>query len=282
MAVRIITDSIADLPSGIVEELGITVVPLIINYEGRDYRDGVDLSASEIYERLKTSPAMPKTSIPPPSAFLQAYEKLAAETGEILVISLSSRLSGTYEEARQCAVAFRNRVRIEVLDSRTATIAEGFVVLKAARAAKAGASLSQVIRVAQEAIPRTALLASFDTLKYLQRGGRIGAAKVLLGSLLQINPLITLRDGLVAPAGRVRSRAKAMSALLEFAQSFASIEELAVGHGACPEDAEALIERLGAVFPKERIWRSNTTPVIGAHTGPGLLLVSALGDRKEN
>jgi DegV family protein with EDD domain len=282
MAVRIVTDSIADLPAHIVEELGITVVPLIISFEGREYCDGVDLSAAELYERLKTSPAMPKTSIPPPSAFLQAYEKLAAETGEILVITLSSRLSGTYEAARQCADGFRNRVRIEVLDSRTATLAEGFVVLKAARAARAGASLSQVIRAAQEAIPRTALLASFDTLKYLQRGGRIGAAKVLLGSLLQINPLITLRDGLVAPAGRVRSRAKAMTALLEFVQSFASIEELAVGHGACPEDAAALSERLGAVFPKERIWRSNTTPVIGAHTGPGLLLVSALGDRKEN
>jgi DegV family protein with EDD domain len=282
VAVRIVTDSIADLPSRIAEEMGITVVPLIISYEGRDYRDGVDLSASELYQRLKASPAMPKTSIPAPSAFLQAYEKLAAETGEILVITLSSRLSGTYETARQCSLAFRGRARIEVLDSRTATMAEGFVVLKAARAAGQGASLSQVIQAAQEAIPRTALLASFDTLKYLQRGGRIGAAKVLLGSLLQINPLITLRDGLVAPAGRVRSRAKALAALLEFARSFSAIEELSVGHGACPEDAEALIEKLGTVFPKERIWRSNTTPVIGAHTGPGLLLVSVLGDRKEN
>ncbi len=282
MAVRIVTDSIADLPPRVAEETGITVLPLIISYEGRDYRDGVDLSASELYRRLKTSPAMPKTSIPAPSAFLQAYEKLAAETGEILVITLSSRLSGLYEEARRCAAIFQGRARIEVLDSRTATMAEGFVVLKAARAAGESATFSEVIRAAQEAIPRTALLASFDTLKYLQRGGRIGAAKVLLGSLLQINPLITLRDGLVAPAGRVRSRAKALAALLEFARSFSSIEELSVGHGACPEDAEALIEQLGTVFPKERIWRSNTTPVIGAHTGPGLLLVSVLGDRKEN
>jgi hypothetical protein len=121
--------------------------------------------------------------------------------------------------------------------------------------------------------------ATFDTLKYLQRGGRIGAAKVFLGSLLQINPLITLQDGLVAPAGRTRSRAKALSALQEFVEDYASIEELAVGNAACPADAEALIERLGAIFPKERIHRSNTTPVIGAHTGPGLLVVSVMGDR---
>lgn len=282
MPVRIVTDSIADLPSEIVAELGITVVPLIISFEGREYRDGVDLTAAQFYDRLKTSPDMPRTSVPPPSAFLQAYEKLAGETGEILVITLTSGLSGTYEVARQSRTALRKRVRIEVLDSRTATMAEGFVVLKAAQAARAGASLSQVMRVAQDTIPRTALLASFDTLKYLHRGGRIGAAKVFLGSLLQINPLITLRDGVVAPAGRVRSRAKAISALQEFVEGYASIEELSVGNGACPEDAEALVERLGAVFPKERIRRSNTTAVIGAHTGPGLLLVSVLGDRKEN
>jgi DegV family protein with EDD domain len=282
MAVRIVTDSIADLPSRIVEELGIKVVPLIIGFEGKEYRDGVDLAAVELYERLKTSLAVPRTSVPPPSAFLQAFEELAGETSEILVITLASRLSGTYEAARQSSAAFRDRVRIEVLDSQTATMAEGFVVMKAAGAARAGASLAEAMQVAREAIPRTALLATFDTLKYLQRGGRIGAAKVFLGSLLKINPLITLQDGLVAPAGRTRSRAKAISALREFVEGFTSIEELAVGHGACPADAEALIEQLGAVFPEERIYRSNTTPVIGAHTGPGLLVVSVIGDRKEN
>jgi DegV family protein with EDD domain len=282
MAVRIVTDSIADLPSRIVEELGITVVPLIISFEGREYRDGVDLAAAELYERLKSSPIVPKTSVPPPSAFLRAFEELAGQTDEILVITLASKLSGTYESARQGRALLGKPVRIEVLDSQTATMAEGFVVLKAARAAGAGASLQEVMQVAQETIPRTALLATFDTLKYLQRGGRIGAAKVFLGSLLQINPLITLQDGLVAPAGRTRSRAKAISALVEFAKSYDSIEELAVGHAACPEDAEALIEGLSAFFPKERIHRPSTTPVIGAHTGPGLLVLSVLGDRKRN
>jgi DegV family protein with EDD domain len=282
MAVRIFSDSIADLPSSIVEELGITVVPLIIGFEGMEYRDGVDLTAAELYERLKTSPVVPSTSAPPPSAFLRVFEELAGETGEILAITLASKLSGTYESARQGKALFNKQARVEVLDSQTATIAEGFVVMEAARAARAGASLEQVMRAAREAIPRTALLATFDTLKYLQRGGRIGAAKVFLGSLLKINPLITLQNGLVVPAGSTRSRAKAISALVEFVEGYDPIEELAVGNAACPEDAEALIEGLSAVFPRQRIHRHGMTPVIGAHTGPGLLVVSVMGDRKRN
>jgi DegV family protein with EDD domain len=128
-------------------------------------------------------------------------------------------------------------------------------------------------------LSRVDMRAAFDTLEYLQRGGRIGRAQALLGAMLKVNPIITLRDGKVEPAGRARSRAKAIDVLYDFVASYKKIEELAVEEAACPKDAEALIKRLGALFPEERIIKTHTSPVIGTHTGPGLLLVAVLGDK---
>ena len=158
-------------------------------------------------------------------------------------------------------------------------MAEGFIVMKAAKAAQAGASLDEVIEVTRKNIPRADFLSTFDTLEYLRRGGRIGKAQAFLGSILKVNPLITLRNGVVEPVGRTRSRAKATERLYEFAMGYSYIEEMAVEDAVCPAEAEALVQRLSAKFPKERIYRSKMTPAIGTHTGPGLLLVVVLGDR---
>ena len=280
MTVKIITDSVADLPSQVVEELGVTVIPLILRFGEETYRDGIDLTADEFYERLKSSKVFPVTSVPPPAAFAEAYDRLAEETDEILAVAVSSRLSATHEVALQSIEQMKRKCRVEVIDSQTATMAEGFVVMKAAQAAKAGANLDEVMEVARKNIPRVGFLAAFDTLEYLRRGGRIGRAGALLGSVLKINPLITLKDGVVEPGGKTRSRAKAIDHLYDFAASYANIEEMAVGNTACPDEAEVLVERLGAIFPKERIYRSRMTPVIGTHTGPGMLLVAVMGDRE--
>jgi DAK2 domain fusion protein YloV len=278
-AVRIVTDSIADLSPEIVDRLGITVVPLTVSFGSETFRDGIDLSPDDFYARLKTSEHFPLTSVPSPAAFAEVYARLAEEAESILVITLSSRLSGTYDVARQSRRLTGKPCRIEVLDSGTAAMPEGFVVLKAAQAVRAGASLQEAKEVAANTIPRAQLLATFDTLEYLRRGGRIGAAKVLLGSVLRIHPLITVKAGLVAPAGRTHSRSKAVQRLVDFAAGYRSIEELAVEYTACHEEAEALLERLGELFPRERILTSRMTPVIGTHTGPGLLVVSILGDK---
>ena len=168
---------------------------------------------------------------------------------------------------------------MEVVDSQWAVMAQGFMVITATRAAQTGASLDEVIDVTRRTIPRVDILATFDTLDYLRRGGRIGRAQAFMGSILKVNPLITLRDGVVEPAGRTRSRAQAIERLYNFAMSYSFIEEMAVEDSACPDEAEALVERLSSKFPKERIYRSRGTPVIGTHTGPGLLLVAILGDR---
>ncbi len=279
MTVKIVTDSVADLPPKVARELGITIIPLVLRFGAESYRDSIDLTPDQFYQKLQTNQSFPATSVPPPEAYVEAYDRLAEETGEILVLTVSARLSATHEVAVQAIDQMKKKCRVEVVDSTTATMAEGFIALKAAQAAQSGAKLEEVMAVAHENIPRASFLAAFDTLEYLRRGGRIGKAAAFLGSVLKVNPLITLKDGLVEPAGRTRSRTKAIDRLYDFATQYVTIEEMAVGDTACPEDAEALVERLGAIFPGERIYRSKMTPVIGTHTGPGLLLVAILGDR---
>ncbi len=279
MTVRLVTDSVADLPPQVAEELGITVVPLNVRFGDEVYRDGVDLTAEQFYDKLVHSETLPVTSVPSPASFAEVYDKLAEETDEILAISITSKLSGTYEVALQSVGLMKRKCRVEVVDSQWAVMAQGFIVITAAKAANSGASLDEVIGVTRETIPRVDMRAAFDTLEYLKRGGRIGRAQALLGAMLKVNPIITLKDGVVEPAGRTRSRAKAIDYLYNFAMSFSHIEEIAVEDAACPNDAELLVERLSSKFSKERIFRSRTTPVIGTHTGPGLLLIAVLGDR---
>lgn len=280
MTVKIVTDSVADLPPQVVEELGITVIPVLIRFGDEVYRDGIDMTTEEFYQKLASSKILPNTSVPPPLTFAEAYDKLADETDQILAIILSSRLSGAYNVALQSIGLMKRKCRVEVVDSRWATMAQGFIAITAARAAKAGASLDEVMALAQHNISRVDIRAAFDTLEYLKRGGRIGRAQALLASTLNIKPIITLRDGVVVPAGRVRSRAKAIDYLYDFAMSFSHIDEIAIEDTCAPNEAELLRERLGSSFPKERIYRSGTTPVIGTHTGPGLLLVAILGDKQ--
>ncbi len=279
MPVKIITDSVADIPAEVVAELGITVVPVLVRFGEETYRDGIDMTTDQFFEKLVNSKVMPTTSVPSLDIFARTYARLAEETDEILALMLSSKLSGIYNAALQSADLMESECRIEIIDSGCAVMAQGFVVIKAAKAALAGASLDEILEIVRRDLPRVEIRAAFDTLEYLQKGGRIGKAAALMGSMLKINPVIALKDGVVEPAGRARSRAKAIDILYDFAAGYSHIEELAVEGGDCPEDVDQLIERLGAIFPKERIYRSRTTPVIGAHTGPGLLLVAVLGDK---
>jgi len=279
VTVRIVTDSVSDLPPKVAEELGITVIPLNVHFGTETYRDGIDLTAEQFYKKLAQSKILPVTSVPSPGTFAEVYDRLAEETDEILVIAISSQLSATYEVALQSIGLMKRECRVEVVDSQWAVMAQGFITMSAARAAQSGASLDEVMAVTRRNIPRVDFRAAFDTLEYLRRGGRIGRAQAFLGSMLRVNPIITLKDGVVEPAGRTRSRAKAIDHLYDFAQSYSHIEEMAVEDTACPDEAEALVKRLSAKFPKERIYRSKMTPVIGTHTGPGLLLVAVLGDK---
>ncbi len=279
MPVKIVTDSVADIPPQIIWELGISVIPVLVRFGEETFRDGIDITNDQFYARLVSSKIMPTTSVPSLDMFARTYAKLAEETDEILVIMLSSKLSGLYNAALQSVALVEGKCHIEVIDSGQAVMAQGFVVIKAARAAKEGASLEEIKEIVRQNLPRVEMRAAFDTLEFLQRGGRIGRAQAFLGSMLRVNPIITLKNGVVEPAGRARSRSKAIDLLYEFAAGYSHIEELAVEGAACPDDVDRMVERLGFIFPKDRILRSRTTPVIGTHTGPGLLLVAVLGDK---
>jgi DegV family protein with EDD domain len=279
MTVKIVTDSVADIPPEILKELDISVIPVLVRFGEETYRDGIDITNEQFYERLVHNKVVPTTSVPSLDLFARTYARLAQETDEILVIMLSSKLSGLYNAALQSVSLMDNNSRIKVIDSGCAVMSQGFAVIKAAQAAKTGAKMDEILEIVQNTLLRVDMRAAFDTLEYLKRGGRIGRATALMGSILKVNPIIMVRDGKVEPAGRARSRAKAMDALYDFAASYKKIEGLAVEEAACLQDAEALVNRLGAIFPKEKIYHTHTSPVIGTHTGPGLLLVAVLGDK---
>jgi len=279
MAVKIVTDSIADIPPQVAEELGISIVPLNVRFGAELYLDGVDLTADQFYDRLVHSNIMPVTSVPAPGSFAETYDRLAEETDEILVITLTSKLSATYEVALQGVGLMKKKCRIEVIDSRWAVMAQGFIVITAAATAQAGANFEEVVEVARRNMTRVDMRAAFDTLEYLKRGGRIGRAAALMGSIFKVNPIIGMKDGEVFPFGRERSRTKAIDYLFDFAMSYTNIEGLAVEYATAVDEAEMLVERLSSRFTKERIYRSRASPVIGTHTGPNLLLITVLGDK---
>ena len=280
MAVKIVTDSLSDITSDLAQELGVTVVPLYVRFGEEVYRDRVEITTDEFYHRLVHDAAFPATTQPPPGDFVNVYNKLAKETDEILVITLSSKLSGTYQSALQAKSLIEGKCRIEVIDSLKVAMGLGLIVIAAAKVAKTGASLDELVDLVYKAMPRSHLIAYFDTLKYLAKGGRIGKAQGLLGAVLSIKPILTVKDGEMSPLTRVRSRTAGMDYLCNSVAGFSNIEELAVEHCTTPDDADKLVERLDSFFPKKRIYRSTISPVVGTYAGPDALAVTVLEAEK--
>lgn len=278
--VAIVTDSVADLPPQIEEKYGITIIPLVVRFGTNTYRDSLDISPDEFYEKLKTSQVLPVTSVSSPASFADAYDKLAEKTDKIAFISVSSKLSGVYQVALQAIGLMKKQCRVEVIDSQWAVMAQGFIVIAAAKTARAGASLDEVMDVARQTTTRVEMNAAFDSLEYLQRGGRIGKAQAFLGSLLKINPIIGMKDGEVYPVAKVRSRTQAIDHLYNFAVDFGNVEGLAVEYATNLDEAKSLSQRLLEKYPQIPIYISRVTPVIGTHTGPSLIMVSVLGNKK--
>jgi len=274
MTVKIVTDSSADLPDELVKELGIAVIPLYVRFGDEVLRDRVDISEDEFYNRLEHDPVHPNTTQPGPQDFVDVYQKLVQGADGIVSIHLTGKLSGTCNSALQARETMGKECPVEVVDSETLSMALGLVVIAAAKAAKAGENMDKVVEAAKQTMPKIHLLALLDTLEYLKKGGRIGKAKALLGSILNVKPMLTLKGGEVVPAGQVRTRAKGMGRLFEFVQSAANIQDLVVVHSTTPDEAQALAERLGSVFDKEKIIMSRVGPVLGVHMGPGALIVA--------
>ena len=271
MTVRVVTDSTADLPPEVVQELRITVIPLPVLFGDEVYHDGIDLTSEEFFERLTTGPVLPTTSQPPVGAILETYRKLAAETDEIVSIHVSARGSGTCEAALQAAKSLGGSPRIEVVDSESASMGVGFQAIAAARAARAGASLEGVVAAARSVCRRVHALALLETLEYLRRGGRIGRAQAFLGSVLNLKPIIAIRDGVVHPVARVRTRARALDQLFRYAMAYGDLEDVAIMHGTTPEDAEMLAQRVRDHLPDVPVCIGRLGPALGVHGGPGII-----------
>ena len=274
--VKVVTDSCSDITPQLAQELGISVVPLYVQFGKETYRDNVDLSTEEFYHKLKANKIHPTTATATPADFAKIFTKLAEETKEILTITLSEKFSGTYTAALQGKAMVGTDCRIEVIDSKAGACAQMLLVISAAKMAQSGANLEQIADWVRRAIPRVHVRVSFDTLEYLRRGGRIGKAQAFLGSLLKLNPIVGIKDGATFPIARPRNRAQAMDFLVNFVKGFSRIETVAVEDATTPDDLVTLAERLKDVVPPERIYRSKVSPVIGTHVGPHVLAVAVL------
>lgn len=268
--VHIITDSSCDLSDASVAELGITIVPLEIRFGTEAFVDRVELSTADFWERCRSDPELPSTAAPAPGAFAEAYQRAAdAGASEVVVITLSGDLSATIEAAQQAAGA-QSELECHVVDSRSVSAGLGLVVIAAAELAAGGASGTEIVEFVQTVAPRVRIHAALDTLENLRKGGRIGAAQSLLGSVLSIKPLITVTDGRVEPAGKQRTRTRALTHLVDLvAAESANIERLAVMHADCADvdDFVARVAPLTDASPEVMM----IGPVVGAHTGPGTL-----------
>ena len=269
--VKLVTDSASDLSADIAKELDITVVPLNIQFGNETFKDRVDLSPEEFYDRLVHSPVLPSTAAPGPGIFADVFDNLAAKYSQILGVFVSRKLSATYEAALQGIKLMKRKCEVEVVDSTLGIMGEGCLAMEAAKKAKTGADLNELVSLISETIPRIHVRVTLSTLEYLARGGRIGKVQAFLGSMLRMNPILGLKDGVAFPAARVRSRAKATEWFFEFASTFSKIKALAVEYGSNVAEAKSFAKRMASVFPKASIYMANVSPVICTHTGPNLL-----------
>ncbi len=270
--IAIVTDSSANLPEELVKEHGITIVPIYLLWNGVTYRDGIDLSPAELYRRLRESTTLPKTSAPSVGDFLKVYLALAQKAEVIISIHLPPNLSATYEAARTAAQMVEG-AKVYVANAHTAAAGQGLVVLEAARLAKQGAEPEEILKRVEEVGLKVHLYAFLSTLKYLYFGGRIGLASALLGSALQLCPVLYLRDGVVDVWSKPRTRSKALQELLKIAEQKIGDRRvhLAVMHGDALEDALYLKGELEKRFDCAELFVTEFTPVMGAHTGSGLV-----------
>ena len=274
MTVRIVADSTCDLPPELARELDITVVPVYVSLRGRSYRDGVDISLDEIYRKMIEGGTPVTTSQPSPADFAEVYKRLMKEADHIVSINLTGRLSGVYNSALQGRDMAGGKGHIEVIDSASISMGTGLIAVAAARKAKEGASLPGILEEVRQSIDRIHIWGLFDTLKYVLRSGRLGKATSLIGGLISVKPIITMKHGEIYPSAIARNRLKGIDRLIEYFKSFINAEEVGIVHSTTPDEAQSLRSRLSAVLDSRRIHISRLGPALGVHGGPGTLVLA--------
>lgn len=269
-SVGVVIDSTADVPSTRLEELGIGMVPLVVNWDGQTYRDKVDLSTAEFYRRLRTSKSLPKTGAPSLAAFESMFREQLKQHDAVVSINLAARLSATYDVARRAAETVDPQ-RITVIDSGSVSIGIGWLAELAVRLSREGLGLAEIAERVDETRGRVRILALLDTLQFLQRGGRIGRAAALAGTLLSVKPILSVRDGEVAPIERVRTMNGALRRLVELVVAEGPLERLGVIDGDAAANAGVVEQQLRQRFPELTLDRGELGPVVGVHGGPGVV-----------
>jgi DegV family protein with EDD domain len=271
-SVAVVTDSTADIPPEVAEALGLVIVPLEVIFGMQVFHDGVDIAPEEFYRRLRESPVLPTTSQPPAGDFLRVYRELAGSAESIISVHIAAPLSGTLESAHAARTQLSSLVPIHIVDSRSTSMGLGFPVLAAAEMVTQGVDAPEIVRRVQTLIPRVNLLFVVDTLEYLHKGGRIGGAKRLLGSVLSVKPLLEIADGKVEVLANTRTKRRAIARLLAVAEERiggAQTVHAAVIHAAACEDASNLRQEFEAKFPCKELHTCEICPALGVHAGPG-------------
>jgi DegV family protein with EDD domain len=265
--VRIVTDSACDLTEDLVKLHDVLVVPLTIRFGTEEFEDRRELSPEEFWHRCKGKGDLPETAAPPPGIFMAAFQRAAAEGADgVVCLTISSKLSATYASAVTAAATF-TQIPVRVVDTRSVTMGQGLMVIAAAEDAAAGAGLDELVAATEERTARTKVFGVVGGLDFLQRGGRIGGAQALVGSLLSIKPVIVVKDGEVAEESKQRTRARALSYLQTKVAGDAPLERLAVADGAC-DDIEDVLAALKAIPGQHPLLSVQLGPVVGSHTGP--------------
>jgi DegV family protein with EDD domain len=270
----VVTDSACDLTDEVLAELGIGLVPLRIRFGSEELIDRVELSTKEFWARCQTFTGLPETSAPSPGQFQTAFEAMATDGAEgVVCVNLSSRMSATIEAARQAARALDGSFPVRIVDSLNATMGEGLVALEAAARAGRGGTLDEVAEAAERVVGQLHVYGAIDTLENLKRGGRIGGAQALVGSMLSIKPVICVADGVVEKESSQRTRGRSLRYLADKVRAAGPIARLAA-FGADAPDMDEFLAMLDGVHPTEKVLLGEVGPVIGTHTGPGAIGVA--------
>ncbi len=269
--IRVLTDSACDLPGEIARDLDIDIVSLTIRFGDEEFTDRVDLTPSEFWAKCKKSKTLPETAAPSPGAFQHAYERAQSEGFDgVIVLTISAALSATNQSAQLAATTVADVLPVRVIDTKAVSMAQGLLVMEIAELARTGATLDELVERAESLREKVGVVGMLDTLEHLVKGGRIGGARALLGQVLAIKPLLVLKDGVVAEAGRQRTRAKALQAIVDVATSHVPLRRLALVHGDASDikTAQDLVANIPTEFD---VVITDMGPVVGTHGGPGII-----------
>tara|TARA_B100000519_G_scaffold202489_1_gene221024 strand:- start:1174 stop:2010 length:837 start_codon:yes stop_codon:yes gene_type:complete len=276
MTIHIVTDSASDISLEEAKELGIEIVPLSVRFGEAEYTDLIDLSVSDFYQKMSESDLLPSTAAPSPGAFEAAFKRCIEAGAEgVVCINLSLALSATGQAAQLAADALVDTITVKCIDSKSITSGLGTIIRKAASAAKAGKSMDEIVSLVEGLASKTRIFATLDTLENLKKGGRIGGAKAMVGTMLQFKPCLDLSSGEVVEAGRQRTRKKSLMWLKEVLENEGEVTDLCIIHGDAP-DVEEFADLISDLVPQENIRINQLGAVIGTHGGPRVLGVTYL------